>query len=167
MCSSDLPGTGGLTRVTDKRKVRHDLADIFCTTNEGVRGQKAKDLPVNRGRFNFDEVRYDYFRDDHFLYEGLTRNDMLDIYHEIATDGVTVEYFTRYFGEPLNGQGDFQGRLSEHLFLNNSDNVRAFLRRKKGNFADALLTALDGEVGREPGPGHPHAAQLERFVLAC
>jgi benzoyl-CoA-dihydrodiol lyase len=38
-----LPGTGGLTRVTDKRKVRHDLADIFCTTSEGVRGQKAKD----------------------------------------------------------------------------------------------------------------------------
>lgn len=38
-----LPGTGGLTRVTDKRKVRHDLADIFCTTNEGVRGQRAVD----------------------------------------------------------------------------------------------------------------------------
>ncbi len=38
-----LPGTGGLTRVTDKRKVRHDLADIFCTTTEGVRGQKARD----------------------------------------------------------------------------------------------------------------------------
>ncbi len=38
-----LPGTGGLTRVTDKRKVRHDLADIFCTSAEGVRGQKAKD----------------------------------------------------------------------------------------------------------------------------
>ena len=38
-----LPGTGGLTRLTDKRRVRHDLADIFCTTSEGVRGQKAKD----------------------------------------------------------------------------------------------------------------------------
>jgi len=38
-----LPGTGGLTRLTDKRHVRHDLADIFCTTSEGVRGQKAKD----------------------------------------------------------------------------------------------------------------------------
>ncbi len=38
-----LPGTGGLTRVTDKRQVRHDLADIFCTSVEGVRGQKAKD----------------------------------------------------------------------------------------------------------------------------
>jgi benzoyl-CoA-dihydrodiol lyase len=36
-----LPGTGGLTRLTDKRRVRHDLADIFCTTTEGVRGEKA------------------------------------------------------------------------------------------------------------------------------
>jgi benzoyl-CoA-dihydrodiol lyase len=38
-----LPGTGGLTRLTDKRKVRHDLADVFCTVTEGVRGQRAKD----------------------------------------------------------------------------------------------------------------------------
>jgi len=38
-----LPGTGGLTRLTDKRKVRHDLADIFCTSVEGVRGQRAVD----------------------------------------------------------------------------------------------------------------------------
>ena len=38
-----LPGTGGLTRLTDKRHVRHDLADVFCTTSEGVRGQKAVD----------------------------------------------------------------------------------------------------------------------------
>ena len=37
-----LPGTGGLTRITDKRRVRRDLADIFCTTTEGVRGQRAK-----------------------------------------------------------------------------------------------------------------------------
>ena len=36
-----LPGTGGLTRVTDKRHVRHDLADLFCTSVEGVRGDKA------------------------------------------------------------------------------------------------------------------------------
>ena len=38
-----LPGTGGLTRLTDKRKVRHDHADIFCTTSEGVRGARAKE----------------------------------------------------------------------------------------------------------------------------
>lgn len=38
-----LPGTGGLTRVTDKRKMRRDLADIFCSIEEGVRGKRAKD----------------------------------------------------------------------------------------------------------------------------
>jgi benzoyl-CoA-dihydrodiol lyase len=38
-----LPGTGGLTRVTDKRKVRRDRADIFCSTEEGVKGKRAVD----------------------------------------------------------------------------------------------------------------------------
>ena len=38
-----LPGTGGLTRVVDKRKVRHDRADYFCTTSEGIRGKRATD----------------------------------------------------------------------------------------------------------------------------
>lgn len=53
-----LPGTGGLTRLTDKRKVRHDLADVFCTNPDGVRGRRAKEwrlvdevVPRN----NFDE----------------------------------------------------------------------------------------------------------------
>jgi len=38
-----LPGTGGLTRVTDKRRVRRDHADMFCTNADGVRGQRAKE----------------------------------------------------------------------------------------------------------------------------
>ena len=38
-----LPGTGGLTRITDKRRVRRDLADVFCTLEEGVKGQRALD----------------------------------------------------------------------------------------------------------------------------
>src|SRR6202012_432272 len=38
-----LPGTGGLTRLTDKRRVRHDRADIFCTVVEGIRGERAKE----------------------------------------------------------------------------------------------------------------------------
>jgi benzoyl-CoA-dihydrodiol lyase len=38
-----LPGTGGLTRLIDKRKVRRDRADVFCTTPEGLQGQRAKD----------------------------------------------------------------------------------------------------------------------------
>ena len=37
-----LPGTGGLTRLVDKRKVRRDLADVFCTSADGVRGEKAR-----------------------------------------------------------------------------------------------------------------------------
>src|SRR3990172_8672487 len=39
--ATELPGTGGLTRVTDKRKVRRDLADAFCTVEEGVKGARA------------------------------------------------------------------------------------------------------------------------------
>jgi len=37
-----LPGTGGLTRLTDKRRVRRDLADVFCSTSEGVRADRAQ-----------------------------------------------------------------------------------------------------------------------------
>ncbi len=40
-----LPGTGGLTRLTDKRKVRRDRADLFCTTEEGARGRRAVEWP--------------------------------------------------------------------------------------------------------------------------
>jgi benzoyl-CoA-dihydrodiol lyase len=51
-----LPGTGGLTRVVDKRKVRRDLADVFCTLPEGVKGRRAVewnlvDEVVPRSRF--------------------------------------------------------------------------------------------------------------------
>ena len=54
-----LPGTGGLTRLVDKRHVRHDRADFFCTTSEGLRGQRALawnlvDALAPRSRF--DEV---------------------------------------------------------------------------------------------------------------
>jgi len=38
-----LPGTGGLTRVTDKRRVRRDRADVFCAMEEGIRGKRAKE----------------------------------------------------------------------------------------------------------------------------
>jgi benzoyl-CoA-dihydrodiol lyase len=52
-----LPGTGGLTRLVDKRKVRHDRADFFCTTSEGIRGKRATDWNlvdeiVARSRFD-------------------------------------------------------------------------------------------------------------------
>jgi benzoyl-CoA-dihydrodiol lyase len=54
-----LPGTGGLTRLVDKRKVRRDLADVFCTLAEGVRGKRAQDWGlVDRSipKSKFDQV---------------------------------------------------------------------------------------------------------------
>ena len=54
-----LPGTGGLTRLVDKRHVRHDRADFFCTTPEGLRGQRAlewKLVDALAPRSRFDEV---------------------------------------------------------------------------------------------------------------
>jgi len=54
-----LPGTGGLTRLVDKRKVRHDRADFFCTTSEGIRGKRATDWDlvdeiIARSKFDDD-----------------------------------------------------------------------------------------------------------------
>lgn len=62
---------------------------------------------------------------------------------EQKSDGVTDFYFMRIFGEPMTGLGEFQGGLGEHLFLNNSENVRAFIRRKKGNLADLIATSTE------------------------
>jgi benzoyl-CoA-dihydrodiol lyase len=52
-----LPGTGGLTRITDKRKVRRDLCDVFCTIEEGIKGERAVewrlvDEVVSNSRFD-------------------------------------------------------------------------------------------------------------------
>jgi len=57
-----LPGTGGLTRLVDKRKVRRDLADLFCTVAEGVRGARARewrlvDQVVPKSRFEEEILR--------------------------------------------------------------------------------------------------------------
>jgi benzoyl-CoA-dihydrodiol lyase len=54
-----LPGTGGLTRLVDKRRVRRDHADFFCTTSEGIRGQRALDwhlIDALAPRSRFDEM---------------------------------------------------------------------------------------------------------------
>jgi hypothetical protein len=56
---------------------------------------------------------------------------------------VGEEYFMLYFSEPTNGLGDFQGRLSEHLFLNNSEQILRTYRRKKGNLADKLMESKE------------------------
>ncbi|MBY0232793.1 MAG: DUF1549 and DUF1553 domain-containing protein [Gemmataceae bacterium] len=54
--------------------------------------------------------------------------------------GAIAEYMRMYMGKPTNGIGDFQAGLMEHLFVNNSGEVRDLARRRKGGLADELLT---------------------------
>jgi hypothetical protein len=53
------------------------------------------------------------------------------------------EYYRIYFGEPLDGLGEFQGSLKEHLFWNNSEHIRRFIQRKKGNLLEEMVTSKD------------------------
>ncbi len=50
------------------------------------------------------------------------------------------EYYMRYFGEPNDGQGQFQGSLAEHLFINNAPMFRQFAQPRKGNLSDTIAT---------------------------
>ncbi|HKI30945.1 MAG TPA: DUF1549 and DUF1553 domain-containing protein [Gemmataceae bacterium] len=62
--------------------------------------------------------------------------------------GDTVAYVLRYFGEPSDGRGDFQGNLGEHLFLNNSEQLRRMIVPRKGNLADTLVKSKDSPEER-------------------
>ncbi len=53
-------------------------------------------------------------------------------------------YLLRYFGEPMDGLGNFQASLAEHLFLNNSPHLRTLVQPRKGNLADVLATGQGG-----------------------
>src|SRR5205823_5748547 len=65
-------------------------------------------------------------------------------------------YFMQSFAEPLNGRGEFQPNLNEHLFLNNSGSLRqSFIQPKKGNLADNLISSQA-----------PWKERVERLFLA-
>jgi benzoyl-CoA-dihydrodiol lyase len=90
-----LPGTGGLTRVTDKRKVRRDLADVFCSIEEGVKGKRAVEWRLVDEVFpnsRFDEAVLERARelaaasDKADVAEGIT---LTPISRSFAEDGVT------------------------------------------------------------------------------
>ncbi|MBI1830255.1 MAG: DUF1553 domain-containing protein, partial [Planctomycetes bacterium] len=86
------------------------------------------------------------------------------------SQNATVEYMLRYFGEPTDGQGHFQGSLAEHLFLNNAGQIRQICQPRKGNLADAVLT-MKGTWEEKTDriflsilSRPPSAAERERFV---
>lgn len=90
-----LPGTGGLTRVTDKRKVRRDLADVFCSIEEGVKGKRAVEWRLVDEVFpnsRFDEAVLERARelaaasDKADVAEGIA---LTPISRSFAEDGVT------------------------------------------------------------------------------
>ncbi|HDZ82173.1 MAG TPA: 2,3-epoxybenzoyl-CoA dihydrolase [Roseobacter sp.] len=86
-----LPGTGGLTRVTDKRKVRRDRADVFCSIEEGVKGKRAKDWRL------VDEVVANSKFDDAVVArarEMAARSDKADV-----SNGIKLTPISRYFAE--------------------------------------------------------------------
>jgi hypothetical protein len=55
--------------------------------------------------------------------------------------GDLIAYVERYFGEPTDGQGRFQASLGEHLFSNNSEQLRRLIQQRKGNLADQIVTS--------------------------
>jgi len=61
-----------------------------------------------------------------------------------TTKGEAFDTLLEIFGEPSDGQGAFQGSLAEHLFLNNSGDLRGLCQPKKGNFAEQLVNSKDG-----------------------
>lgn len=88
----------------------------------------------------------------------------------LKDNGNTMEYVLMYFGSPTDGQGRFQGSLAEHLFLNNADNIRNFVRARKGNLAEVLLKGSDTPEAKVDRLflsvlcRLPSAAERQRFV---
>ena len=90
-----LPGTGGLTRVTDKRKVRRDRADVFCSIEEGVRGERAQewrlvDEVVANSKFDDAvQARAKEFAAASEKASGLTGIDLKPLERSIQDDAIT------------------------------------------------------------------------------
>ena len=92
-----LPGTGGLTRVTDKRKVRRDRADVFCSTEEGIKGKRAEkwnlvDRVIPNSKFDeFVENRARKVAETANLKQARSGINLTPIRREFSNDG-SVEY---------------------------------------------------------------------------
>jgi benzoyl-CoA-dihydrodiol lyase len=102
-----LPGTGGLTRVTDKRKVRRDHADVFCTTEEGVKGKRAVEWKL------VDEVVPNSKLDE--IVAARAREFALKSGRPAAAKGIVLA--------PLDVKTKPQGRESKHVSVEIADRV--------------------------------------------
>ncbi len=127
-----LPGTGGLTRVTDKRKVRRDRADVFCTTEEGVKGKRAVEWKL------VDEVVPNSRLDETVAArakEFAARSD-----RPAGAKGITLA--------PLETKTKAQGRDSKHVSVEIADRIATVTLRgpQTASPADADAMAAQGSA---------------------
>jgi benzoyl-CoA-dihydrodiol lyase len=97
-----LPGTGGLTRVVDKRKVRRDLADVFCALAEGVKGKRAVEwnlvdgvFPLSKFEEKVDARAQEVAGEGHPERQGIRFDDLEP---EITDEAITYRHVTLGFG---------------------------------------------------------------------
>lgn len=119
-----LPGTGGLTRLVDKRKIRRDRADVFSTLAEGLKGKRAKDWGL------ID----DYFPTSKFEDSILRRvNDAASAASDRPVSGISLN--------PLSFTSDENDRIYKYVELK---------LNRAGRYADLTIHAPESDLPREP-----------------
>jgi benzoyl-CoA-dihydrodiol lyase len=145
-----LPGTGGLTRVTDKRKVRRDRADVFCSIEEGIRGERAKEwrlvdevVPNSK----FDDVvkeRAAEFAATSAKPSGLKGIELTPIARNIADDGSVSYSLVEVSMDRDNGRATVLIKGPDHPAPADTDALQAlgdqsYLLRLARELDDAIL----------------------------
>ncbi|KAE9630993.1 2,3-epoxybenzoyl-CoA dihydrolase [Parasedimentitalea maritima] len=145
-----LPGTGGLTRVTDKRKVRRDLADVFCSIEEGVKGQRAVDWKL------VDEVvansKFDAAVTDRAAElaaassksSGLTGIELTPLNRRFGDDGSVTYSAVEVDIDRKNGRANItlngpDGAAPADMAVLQAQGAEAYMLRLAREFDDALL----------------------------
>ena len=122
-----LPGTGGLTRITDKRKVRRDRADVFCTTEEGIKGKRAAEWNL------VDEVAPNSKLDD--VVKTRAKEFAAKSDRPAGSKGITLA--------PLKIRETGNGRESQHVSVELADRIATITLRGPGapppGDADAMV----------------------------
>lgn len=137
-----LPGTGGLTRVTDKRKVRRDLADVFCSIEEGVKGKRAVDWRL------VDEIVPNSKFDERVKARAVEFAAKES--GKAQARGIALPAISRKFGE--------DGSLAYSL-------IEVQIEREKG-IATIVIAGPDGAAPASPEELHAEGAQTWMLRLA-
>lgn len=126
-----LPGTGGLTRLVDKRKVRRDLADVFCTVAEGVKGRRAEQWGLVD-----KSVTSSKFRD--WVEAHVTELSQADGPRNRAGEGVAIE--------PLGGTYEDAGVTHRHVSMTVDGRTATIVVKGPGDAppADAAAARAQG-----------------------